>query len=183
VPDPATVRVALADCGVTSDLDIVVPRGLAVFRAGGGRQFFHGGLSPQELLVPVIVVSVTKSPRPQKLEVRVQVAGERVTTGVFAATIEFSGDMFTDEVTVRVVAAGRSGAPVARIVSGDGYDPERGTISVPAGRASVLTFQITANLAAGSKLDLQVLDARTGVRLGSSSVAVAAPIVVEDALD
>ena len=46
VPDPATVRVALADCGVTSDLDIVVPRGLAVFRAGGGRQFFHGGLSP-----------------------------------------------------------------------------------------------------------------------------------------
>ncbi len=182
VPDPATVRVALADCGVTSDLDIVVPRGLAVFRAGGGRQFFHGGLSPQELLVPVIVVSMTKSPRPQKLDVRVQVAGERVTTGVFAATVEFSGDMFTDEVTVRVVAAGRSGAPVARIVSGDGYDPERGTISVPSGRASVLTFQVTANLAAGSQLDLQVLDARTGVRLGSSSVAVAAPIVVEDDL-
>lgn len=183
VPDPATVRVALADCGVTSDLDIVVPRGLAVFRAGGGRQFFHGGLSPQELLVPVIVVSLAKQPRPQKLRVHIQVVGERITTGVFAATIEFSGDIFTDEIAVRIVAAGRSGAPVARIVSGDGYNPERGTISVSAGRASVLTFQVTANLAAGSQLDLQVLDARTGVKVGSSSVAVAAPIVVEDSLD
>ncbi|HTZ30137.1 MAG TPA: PglZ domain-containing protein [Streptosporangiaceae bacterium] len=183
VPDPATVRVALADCGVTSDLDIVVPRGLAVFRAGGGRQFVHGGLSPQELVVPVLVVNVAKSPRPQRLGVRVQVAGERVTTGVFAATLGFAGDMFTDEVTVRVVAAGRSGTPVARIVSGDGYDPERGTISVAADRASVLTFQVTVNLATGSQLDLQVLDARTGVKVGSSSVAVAAPIVVEDALD
>lgn len=183
VPAPATVQVALADCGVTSDLDIVVPRGLAVFRAGGGRQFFHGGLSPQELVVPVIVVSLAKQPRPQKLRVHIQVAGERITTGVFAATIEFSGDIFTDEIAVRVVAAGKSGVPVARIVSGDGYDPGRGTISVSAGRASVLTFQVTANLAAGSQLDLQVLDARTGVKLGSSSVAVAAPIVVEDSLD
>ena len=85
---------------------------------------------------------------------------------MFAATIEFSGDIFTDEIAVRVVAAGRSGAPVARIVSGDGYNPERGTISVSAGRASVLTFQVTANLAAGSQLDLQVLDARTGRQAG-----------------
>ena len=183
VPNPATVRVPLGACGVSSDLDIVVPRALAVFRAGGGRQFFHGGLSPQELVVPVIVLSLAKAPKPQKLEIRLQVAGERITTGVFAATMEFSGDIFTDEITVRVVAAGRSGVPVARIVSGDGYDPGRGTVIVSAERASVLTFQVTANLDTGGQLELQVLDARTGVKLGSSSVVVAAPIVVEDALD
>jgi PglZ domain len=87
VPNPATVRVPLAACGVASDLDIVVPRGLAVFRAGGGRQFFHGGLSPQELIVPLIVLDVAQAPQPQKLAVRMRIAGDRITTGVFAATL------------------------------------------------------------------------------------------------
>lgn len=183
VPNPATVRVPLAACGVASDLDIVVPRGLAVFRAGGGRQFFHGGLSPQELIVPLIILDVAQAPQPQKLAVRVRVAGDRITTGVFAATLEFTGNLFTDQLTVRVVAAESAGPPVARIVSGDGYDPERGTITVSTERPSVLTFQVTTNLAAASRVDLQVLDARTGLKLTASTVEVSAPIMVEDTLD
>lgn len=183
VPNPATVRVPLAACGVTSDLDIVVPRGLAVFKAGGGRQFFHGGLSPQELVIPVIVVDLAKAPEPQKLEVSVHVAGDRITTGVFAAALTFSGDLFTDRLTVRVVAAEPAGQPVARVVSGDGYEPESGTITVSTGRPSVLTFQVTGNLATGDDVDLQVLDARTGRKLASSTVAVSTPILVEDSLD
>jgi hypothetical protein len=174
--------VPLAACGVPSDLDLIVPRGLAVFRAAGGRQFFHGGLSPQELVVPVIVVELTRSPAPQKLEVGVQVAGGRITTGVFAATLTFSGNLFTDRVTVRVVASGGRGQPVARVVSGDGFDPQTGTVTVSTARDGVLTFQATGNLSAGTTLDLQVLDARTGRKLAASSIAVAAPIVVEDDL-
>lgn len=183
VPNPATVRVPLAACGVTSDLDIVVPRGLAVFRAGGGRQFFHGGLSPQELIVPVIIVDLVKTPEPQKLKVAVAVAGGRITTGVFAATLEFSGDLFTNQITVRVVAAETAGQPVARVVSGDGYDADSGTITVTTAQPSVLTFQVIANLGAGDAIALQVLDARTGRKLTSSTVDVKASIVVEDSLD
>src|SRR6267142_650513 len=59
---PSTLRVPLASTGVPSDLDIIVPRGLAVFRAGGSKQFFHGGLSPQELLIAVIVVDTQPAP-------------------------------------------------------------------------------------------------------------------------
>ena len=183
IANPATVRLPLAACGVTSDLDIVVPRGLAVFRAGGGRQFFHGGLSPQELVVPVIVANLVKTPEPQKLDVRVQVAGDRITTGVFAATLTFSGTLFPDRLTVRVVAAEPAGKPVARVVSGDGFDPNSGTITVPQGQASVLTFQVISNLASGVNVDVQVLDARTGRTLVTSTVAVSAPILVEDSLE
>jgi hypothetical protein len=183
VPSPATVRVPLAECGVNSNLDLIVPRGLAVFRAGGGRQFFHGGLSPQELIVPVIVVQLAKAPEPQKLEVQVEVAGDRISTGVFAATLAFSGNLFTDQLTVRVVAAGSAGRQVARVVSGDGYNPDSGTIAVSSDRSSVLTFQVTANLTGGTDVDLQVLDARTGRKLATSTVAVSAAIVVEDSLD
>lgn len=182
-PNPATVRVPLAACGITGDLDLVVPKGLAVFRAGGGRQFFHGGLSPQELVVPVIVAELPRIPQPQNLEVDVEVAGGRITTGVFAATLAFEGNLFKNQVTVRVVAGAGSGMVVARIVSGDGYDPETGAVTVTTGENRVLTFQVTENLDSGTEVELQVLDIRTGRTLASSKTPVAAAVVVEDRLD
>jgi len=178
-----TVRVPLASLGVRSDLDVIVPRGVAVFKAGGGKQFFHGGLSPQELIVPVIEVDLEPAAEPQKLDLSVTVAGGRITTGVFAATVEFHGDLFTSEVTFRVVARGADGNdPVARVVSGDGYDAGSGSVTVQADRPSVLTFQVTRNLDRDSQVELQVLDARTGRRLADAVAAVAAPVVVEEEL-
>ena len=179
----ATVRVPLASCGITGDLDLIVPRGLAVFRAGGNKQFFHGGLSPQELVVPVIVAELAQTPQPQKLKVDVNVAGGRITTGVFAAQLTFEGDLFLSEVVVRVVAGASGGETVARVVSGDGYNPETGSVTVSAGQPSILTFQIIKNLRQDAKVDLQVLDARTGRRLASASVPVQSSIVVEVDLD
>ncbi len=178
-----TVRVPLASLGVRSDLDVIVPKGLAVFKAGGGKQFFHGGLSPQELIIPVIEVDLEPAAEPQKLDLSVTVAGGRITTGVFAATVGFHGDLFTSEVTFRVVARGTAGNdPVARVVSGDGYDAATGSVTIQAGRPSVLTFQVTRNLDRDSQVELQVLDARTGRRLAEASAAVAAAVVVQEEL-
>jgi hypothetical protein len=161
----------------------VVPRGLAVFKAGGGRQFFHGGLSPQELIVPVICVDLVKAPEPQKLDITVQVAGDRITTGVFSATLALADNLLFGDLLVRVVATDSHGTPVARVVSGDRHDAEAGTVSVSTDSPSVLTFQVTANLAVGDEVSLEVLDARTGRKLATSTVAVAASITVEDSLD
>lgn len=179
----ATARIPLASCGIPGDLDLIVPRGLAVFRAGGGRQFFHGGLSPQELIVPVIVVEPRRAPEPQKLKVGITVAGGRITTGIFAATISFDGDLFTNAVRVRVFAGSGGGPPVARVVSGDGYDPDTGTVTVGTGRSSVLTFRVIENLGANTEVSLQVLDARTGLKLASATVPVPSPVVVRDELE
>lgn len=182
-PNQATVRIPLASCGISGDLDLIVPRGLAVFRAGGSRQFFHGGVSLQELIVPVIVAELAKTPEPQKLQIDIKVAGKRITTGVFAATLSFDGNLFTNEVTVRVVAGSGRGPSIARVISGDGYDRDTGSVTVSTGRPSVLTFQVTENLDPNTQVNLQVLDARTGRKLASESVPVAAPVIVEDQLD
>ena len=181
-PNQATARVPLASCGIPGDLDLIVPRGLAVFRARGGRQFFHGGLSPQELIVPVIVVEPKRAPEPQKLKVDITVAGGRITTGVFAATISFEGDLFTNEVRVRVVAGSGGGPPVARVVSGDGYDPDTGTVTVSTGRSSILRFLVIENLGANTEVNLQVLDARTGLKLATATAPVSSAVVVKDEL-
>ena len=178
-----TERMSLTSLGIRSDLDIIVPKGLAVFKAGGGKQFFHGGLSPQELLIPVIVVDLEPAEEPQKLDIEVAVAGGRITTGIFAATVSFHGDLFTNEVTFRVVARGSSSSePVARVVSGDGYDTESGSVTISRDQPAVLTFQVTSNLESDSRVEVQVLDARTGRRLAESVASVAAAVVVEEEL-
>ena len=178
-----TERVPLVALGIRSDLDMIVPKGLAVFKAGGGKQFFHGGLSPQELLIPVIVVDLEAAQESQKLDLKIDIAGGRITTGVFAATVTFNGDLFTNTVTFRVVVRGGSGSePVARVVSGDGYDAESGSVTIAQVKPTVLTFQVIANLDRDTQVEVQVLDARTGRRLAGSVAAVAVPVVVEEEL-
>jgi PglZ domain len=181
----STLRVPLSSTGIPSDLDLIAPRGLAVFRAGGAKQFFHGGLSPQELVVPVIVVDTEPAPAPRQFQVDVSMAGGRITTGAFAATVGFTGDLFTSEITVRVVAQGAKGsAAVARVVSGDGYDPATGAVALRADSPPpILTFQVTTNLERDTTVEIEVLDARTSVRLGGAEAKVAADIVVEEDLE
>lgn len=180
---PSTLRLALGEAGVTSDLDLIVPRTLAVFAKPGTRQFFHGGLSPQELVVPVIVAETERSVAPKGRRVTVAVAGSRLTTGAFSVTISFEPDLFTSELEVRVVARRLSDkSKVARLVAGEGYDVAAGTARLSADQHNVLTFQLTANLSRGEEVEVAVLDARTDRELGSTTVAASTAIDVEEDL-
>ena len=49
----------LEKLGVSSDLEIAVPWNLAGFRTAGPTAYFHGGLSPQEILLPVLTLTPT----------------------------------------------------------------------------------------------------------------------------
>ncbi|MBN1315795.1 MAG: PglZ domain-containing protein [Anaerolineales bacterium] len=58
---PAYLRAKLSDFGLGGDLEIAVPWSLAAFKVkGGANAYFHGGLSPQELIIPVITLSNRK---------------------------------------------------------------------------------------------------------------------------
>jgi hypothetical protein len=61
--EPSYLRASLASLGVDSEFDIATPWTFAVFKSkGGGRAYFHGGLSPQELIVPVVVMHSAMKP-------------------------------------------------------------------------------------------------------------------------
>jgi hypothetical protein len=63
VSEPSYLRTSLASLGVDSAFDIATPWTFAVFKSkGGARAYFHGGLSPQELIVPVVVLHSTVKP-------------------------------------------------------------------------------------------------------------------------
>ena len=98
--EPSYLRTSLTSLGVESEFDIATPWTFAVFKSkGGGRAYFHGGLSPQELIVPVVVmhgkvkasapttgIQWTLTPGTAKLTTRffsVQIAGNQGESSLF----------------------------------------------------------------------------------------------------
>lgn len=98
--EPAYLRSPLAALGMESEFDIATPWTFAVFKSkGGGRAYFHGGLSPEELIVPVVVmhsavkslvprtgIQWTLTPGTSKLTTRffsVQIAGSQSESSLF----------------------------------------------------------------------------------------------------
>ena len=88
----AYLRANVSDFGLQSDLELATPWNFACFKVkGGARAYFHGGLSPQELIIPVMVL------RP-KTQVEETVTGElawtlvkgseKVSTRFFSAQVE-----------------------------------------------------------------------------------------------
>ncbi|MGV8041501.1 MAG: PglZ domain-containing protein [Thermoanaerobaculaceae bacterium] len=100
-----TVRVSAAELGYATDLDLVFPSGLGVFKAGGDLAYHHGGLSLQELVIPVLSFRMAPAAAPRE-GVAVSLTGvpEKVTNRTFSITLSMgspSGDLFLpDELTV-----------------------------------------------------------------------------------
>jgi hypothetical protein len=161
---------------------VIVPRGLGVFTTGGGLQFLHGGLSAQELVVPVITAHGADTSATPRYEINLSVAGDRIATGVVAITVTMRGDLFTRESGVRIQLT-QDGERIARTVGGDGVDFATEIIEATVDVPRVITMQVTSNLFAGSTALLEVLDATTGVRLGRPiEVEVGTNVLVEDEL-
>jgi hypothetical protein len=88
--EPSYLRTSLASLGVDSELDIATPWTFAVFKSkGGGRAYFHGGLSLQELVVPVVVMhSTVKAPSSSTgIQWTLTPGTEKLTTRFFSVQI------------------------------------------------------------------------------------------------
>jgi hypothetical protein len=98
--EPSYLRTPLASFGMECEFDIATPWTFACFKSkGGGRAYFHGGMSPQELIIPVVVmhsmvkasasstgIQWTLTPGTAKLTTRffsVQVAGSQGESTLF----------------------------------------------------------------------------------------------------
>jgi hypothetical protein len=175
------LRVSLAAVGLVGDLDLLVPRGLALMVAGGDRRFFHGGLSPQELLVPVITVEVKAKEPPPMLEIQAALAG-KITSGIFSGRVALKADLFaTGGMDVQVSAVRiPDGEVVARVVAAGGAEVGQGIVHLTPTQECLISFQVVRPLTKGEKVELRVLDPKTDRQLAKSKPAqVAADVVVD----
>jgi hypothetical protein len=92
---PSYLRTSLAALGVDSDFDIATPWTFACFKAkGGARAYFHGGLSPQELIIPVVVMTPTAralAGPPTNIAWTLKPGSPKLTTRFFSVQIDGVG--------------------------------------------------------------------------------------------
>lgn len=175
--DDAFLRLPLGSLGMQGEFDLATPWTFACFKCkGGARAYFHGGLSPQELLVPVMTIGPSAKPtsgRPvgivwtitpgsQKLSTRffsVQITG--VNTGLF--------DIAPPKVRVELRAKGKT---ISRAVSAS-YGFEEATGDVALRNDETNTKNIAPNTVTlmvieepdQKNVGLYLLDAATGAEL------------------
>jgi PglZ domain len=102
---PGTVRIAGAKLGYVTDLDVVVPKSVSVFKSGGDLAYHHGGASLQELVIPVITVHMRPGTGPvEKKAVTVKFAADAITNRIFSIEVTGADGLFAQPRRVRPVA-------------------------------------------------------------------------------
>ena len=175
--DDAFLRAPLSAFDMQGEFDLATPWTFACFKCkGGARAYFHGGLSPQELLVPVMIltpsakpsagpptgIAWTLIPGSQKLSTRffsVQITG--MNTGLF--------DIAPPKVRVELRAKGKT---ISRAVSASyGFEEATGDVALRNDEAN--TKKIAPNTVTlmvieepdQKSVGLYLLDAATGAEL------------------
>jgi len=89
--EPSYLRAPLRSLGVESALDIATPWTFACFKSkGGSRAYFHGGLSPQEFIIPVVVMTpkaTAMSGAPTGMQWQLTPGSAKLTTRFFSVQI------------------------------------------------------------------------------------------------
>lgn len=181
--DPAFARLPLRTFGLgETELELAVPWGLGVFKAPGGRAYFHGGLAPQELVVPVVVIRPVKAvtPGPEgRLTWELVPGTRRLSSRFFTVQVKGSAEgLFAPErvsvrLELRAVPAEGGHPQVVSLPVAASYGFDEGTRNVElrksvedAGKmeSNTVTLTITRELAPG-EASVHLIDAATGLTL------------------
>ena len=142
-----TIRVNGAHLGYSADLDFIFPAGLGVFRAGGGLAYHHGGISLQELVVPVVQVRVPRTRTAERIDATVIVAGtpEVLRTRTFGASLTLSGTLFTEPTSVRpVLLAGSEQVGYVGMAERGAFDRVTGWVTLRPGEMVSIGIVLTS---------------------------------------
>ena len=184
--EPSYLRTSLTSLGVDSEYDIATPWTFAVFKSkGGGRAYFHGGLSPQELIVPVVVmhsaakptgtttgIQWTLTPGTAKLTTRffsVQIAGNQNESSLFGF----------EPPKVRIELRANKKCVSIPVSASYGFEDATGEVKLKISESdnkriepNTVTVMVSEEIAQKS-VGVYLLDAITGAELKSQTVDVA----------
>jgi hypothetical protein len=175
--DDAFLRAPLGALGMQGDFDLATPWTFACFKCkGGAKAYFHGGLSPQELLVPVMIVSPSSKPSaslPGSITWTLVPGSQKLTTRLFSVQLTgvHSGLFDTTPPKVRVELRAK-GKVVSRAISASyGFDEDTGDVALRNDASdsrriapNTITLMITEELDQKS-VGLYLLDAATAAEL------------------
>lgn len=168
---PGTVRVTASQLGYDSDLDFVFPTNNSVFKAGGDLSYHHGGLSLQELLIPVLSVRMPSVAKQSTTRIDVsllkmpeKIANRIVTFGIQAGPSLFSQDAFS--VRPVLLSAGQHVGHVGMVLDAE-HDQLTHCVRLKPGGACTVGIQLLREDVAS--VEIVVLDPETDRILAKSN--------------
>jgi len=175
--DDALLRAPLSSFGMQGEFDLATPWTFACFRCkGGAKAYFHGGLSPQELLVPVMILSPSSRPSagpPVGITWTLVPGSQKLTTRFFSVQITGANSGLFDNAPPKVrVELRAKGKIISRAVSASyGFEEATGDVALRNDVSdskkiapNTVTLMITEEPDQKS-VGLYLLDAATGAEL------------------
>jgi len=177
------LRTTLKKIGVSSDLELAVPWNLAAFKCGGSEAYFHGGLSPQEFLLPLIRLRPRASLQvtaAKKIAWEVKLGSAKITTVHLTVTVAGHAGFFDAEWPRVRVEVRSSGEPCSIAVSaGYGFSDATGEIALRGQpdkpgetEPNSITLMLTPKAPRAGTVNIHLVDAVSGVDLLPKPISV-----------
>ncbi len=161
-----TITLKACHVGIQGDVqEVCLPIGFRVFSEGEG--YFHGGLSLQEAVVPVVVFRAGREkPRASgKPEIDIRYRSDKFTSRVIGLKFHLQGDMFATAASVRIEAY--DGAEAKAKVVGEAADCEARDektreVTLQANKETPVPVLVDPDFD-GAEIEIRVSDPRTRV--------------------
>jgi len=169
-----TIRFKASDFGYKSELDFVFPKGIAVFKTTGSENdYFHGGLSLQEMVIPAISIKMKPSPKQKKIskeEFVINLAKESITNRIFTITVKYKAEellfaeISVDKRKVRINVVQDKEEIGQAVASEYGFDEATNEIVLERNKKNVVTIILNENIIEGN-ISISLIDSRTELEL------------------
>jgi PglZ domain len=178
--EPSYLRISLKALGVESDLDLATPWTLACFKSkGGARAYFHGGLSPQELIIPVVVMTTTAqalSKPPTGIQWALTTGSKKLSTRFFSVQVsgQSSGLFTVEPPRVRVEVRAKGKCVSVPVSASYGFEQATGDVQLRPSATDArqiepdtVTLMVEVEEIGQKTVSISLLDATSGTELAS----------------
>jgi len=159
------LRVKASQLGLGGDLEFAFPKSLSCFKAGGSAAYFHGGISLQELVIPVILLKtkmVCKKPSGDT-RIDLKMAKPTITNRFFSVTALFTWDGMFGTKTVRVKVEIKAGRKEVGFAAMAAYGFEDKEIVLEIDKENPITLMLSQTDV--EKVSISLLDAVSQVEI------------------
>ena len=174
---PGVLRAPLSAFGVGGELEIATPQNLSCFKVkGGATEYFHGGLSLQELVIPVLTVRPGAAPTPgvhAQIRWALTLGSHTISTRFVSVTVDGHSEELLPVKPPAVRVEVRAGEQTISVPVSAGYGFQDATRDVQLAldpdesrtiARNTVTLMITETPAV-EEATLHLLDATTGLSL------------------
>jgi len=164
---PACLRLSEKELGLDGSLELIFPAATSIFKSPGGNLcFFHGGISLQEMVVPVMTLAMTKVTQStiSRSNITMTLEKQTITNRVFLVRIKYqTSDLFAPErVTLRLVLQSNNKSAGRVLLATPQHENKGHEIIIERGQEVTITCALDEGTAPAA-LDLLLYDFDTEV--------------------